>query len=791
MSKSASSGGHSPLRDLLGFVLLALAAFLFLAVASYRPTDPSFNTVVTGPVYVHNFCGVLGSYTADILVQLFGYAAYFIPVFLLGVVAAVVFKPEVLTPWQRSVGVLLFICAATLLLALAAGDIPRLPAWGGVVGHLLRRALLRYVGTAGALLAAFTALAVSFVLAVGVTFRGTLRTVGLLGALPPWFAKRFGPIYDRVAETVGDFLDKEEKQIRKGMDEIRTQSAPKLPKIDKIRIAGVETAPEPSIREPAWTADVIPIVTTKAPKPAEMPRFYTEDPSPEERKPKEHRTYRLPGITLLDAPGEQALQINREELFRNAQILEAKLRDFGVLGQVVEVQPGPVVTMYEFEPAPGVKVNQITRLNDDLALALKAMSVRITPIPGKAVIGIEVANRDRQVVYLKDIVSNDAFGAAASRLTMALGKDISGMPFTADLRKMPHLLVAGATGSGKSVSVNSILISILYKSTPDEVRMILVDPKMLELSLYEDIPHLLLPVVTDPRKAAAALRWAVIEMEKRYRLMADIGVRNIEGYNKKIAKVLEEGSEEKPEAEESPEGELQLDAAEAPGPRKEGDDHDGPMPYIMIVIDELADLMMVSSREVEESIIRLAQMARAAGIHLILATQRPSVDVITGVIKANMPSRISFQVASKIDSRTILDANGAELLLGAGDMLYLPPGTSKLHRIHGAFVTDQEVKKVTDFWKEQGKPDYQHDILKVREVEEAMANPEAGEDEEMYQQALLIAKTYRVASISMIQRKLRIGYNRAARIVERMDEEGLLAPGEVGKPREVMMSRLE
>jgi S-DNA-T family DNA segregation ATPase FtsK/SpoIIIE len=355
---------------------------------------------------------------------------------------------------------------------------------------------------------------------------------------------------------------------------------------------------------------------------------------------------------------------------------------------------------------------------------------------------------------------------------------------------MPHLLVAGATGSGKSVSVNGMILSVLYKATPDEVRMILVDPKMLELSLYEHIPHLLLPVVTDPRKAAAALRWAVLEMEKRYRLMADLGVRNIEGYNKKIPKVMEEGGVKKSE-KVAGEGELPLGMPETSDQKPKPEDHTGPLPFIMIVIDELADLMMVSSHEVEESIIRLAQMARAAGIHLLLATQRPSVDVITGVIKANMPARVSFQVSSKVDSRTILDANGAELLLGAGDMLFLPPGTSKLVRIHGAFVTDNEVKRVTDFWKAQARPDYDETILKMKTEEEAAEAAEGGEDDEMYQQALNLVRLHRVASISMIQRKLRIGYNRAARIVERMEEEGLLAPGETGKPREVRMSRFE
>jgi DNA segregation ATPase FtsK/SpoIIIE, S-DNA-T family len=769
----------------MGFVLLAVAVFLFLTIVSYNPLDPSFNTVVQGTdVAIQNFCGIIGSYTADLLMQVIGYAAYVLPVFLLGVVLALVFRPNLLTAYQRVFGIVLFILASTLLLAVAGGDQPRIPPWGGVVGFYEKMIFGRYMGRAGVLIMAATLLALSLVLTLQVTVASFLSLFAVVGQLFAFLFRRLSETVQHVGEMVGELLDKEGKEIEKSIDVIRTSSMPELPRVETA--VRKEPAPEPKI-----TAGEIPIVIAKQPKASPLPKFHNfDEPAAPEKKAKELMHWKLPDITLLDAPENQSIQVNRTELFENAQILERKLKDFGVFGKVVEVQPGPVVTMYEFEPAPGVKVNQLTRLNDDLALALKAMSVRIEPIPGKAVIGIEVANRERQVVYLKDIVANDIFTQAPSYLAIALGKDISGIPTTGDLRRMPHLLVAGATGSGKSVSVNSIILSILYKATPDEVRMILVDPKMLELSLYDDIPHLLLPVVTDPRKAAAALRWAVLEMERRYRLMADIGVRNVEGYNKKVPKVMEEGNTKtKPEDSVA---ELPLEM-QATGEAERVDEHKGPLPYIMIVIDELADLMMVSSREVEESIIRLAQMARAAGIHLILATQRPSVDVITGVIKANMPARISFQVSSKIDSRTILDANGAELLLGAGDMLFLPPGTSKLQRIHGAFVTDNEVKRVTDFWKSQAKPDYQLDILKVQQEQAELAAAEnaEGEDGEMYSQALNLVRTYRVASISMIQRKLRIGYNRAARIVERMEEEGLLAPGEVGKPREVIMSRLE
>lgn len=792
--KEEKSNDHSPWRDLAGFILLAVAVFLLLCVVSYSPLDPSLHTTVTGEnPYIHNYCGIFGSYIADIFMQLFGFSSYVLPLFLGATVWAFVFRPSMLKASLRFVGVILFMLATTLLLAMIAGDQPRIPPWGGALGHYQRLFFIKYTGNAGAFLFSFTSFALSLVFTIGLTFEFFLTKL-INYVQKAWGTKAWvAPLLAKIKAKTGEILETEQSHLEKSMAEIR-----KSEKSEAIKIAGVEIKEEtsqpkkPEKVKPDKNLDEIPIVIAKPKKAPEMPKFHADEGHGEEtKKPKPQRSYKLPDITLLEAPEEQTLTINREELFENAQILERKLKDFGVFGKVVEVQPGPVVTMYEFEPAPGVKVQQITRLNDDLALALKAMSVRITPIPGKAVIGIEVSNRDRHVVYLKDILSNDNFGNSTSNLTLALGKDISGIPAVADLRRMPHLLVAGATGSGKSVAINSMILSVLYKSTPDEVRMILVDPKMLELSLYDDIPHLLLPVVTDPRKAAAALRWSVLEMERRYRLMADIGVRNIEGYNKKVFKVMDENATKKKD-EVAPPPELPLDSGARDAPVKP-EEHTGSMPYIMIVIDELADLMMVSSREVEDSIIRLAQMARAAGIHLMLATQRPSVDVITGVIKANMPARISFQVSSKVDSRTILDANGAELLLGAGDMLFLPPGTSKIARVHGCFVTDNEVKKVTDFWKEQGDPDYDHNILKVPISDEAakLEGAGGGEDDEMYSQALNIIRAHGVASISLIQRKLRIGYNRAARLVERMEEEGLLAPGEVGKPREVLMSRFE
>jgi len=462
--------------------------------------------------------------------------------------------------------------------------------------------------------------------------------------------------------------------------------------------------------------------------------------------------YKLPDIKFLrDAP-QSKVRVSKEELYEASRLLEQKLLDFSVEGKVTQVSPGPVVTMFEFEPAPGVKISRVIALSDDLAMAMRANSIRISPITGKSTLGIEIPNRERDEVFLKDIVSSDIFTKSSTILTLALGKDIFGKPVVTDLSRMPHLLVAGATGSGKSVAINVMILSLLFKATPADVRMLLIDPKMLELSAYEDIPHLLMPVVTSPKKASEALKKVILEMERRYKLLAETGSRNIEAYNKKIPK----GSP----------GDL--------------------LPYIVIFIDELSDLMLVAAHEVEDSIARLAQMARAAGIHLILATQRPSVDVITGVIKANFPSRISFQVSSKIDSRIVLDTYGAEKLLGRGDMLFMSPGRKTI-RVHGAFVSEDEIKKVVDFVKSQGRPDYTSFEEPLVEVEREVSIEDR---DEFYQQARDLVISTGQASISYIQRRLKIGYNRAARIMEMLEEEGVVGPQtEAGKPREVLKGR--
>lgn len=485
--------------------------------------------------------------------------------------------------------------------------------------------------------------------------------------------------------------------------------------------------------------------------------------------------YELPSLDLLDTYETEHHRPNPRKLESNAKILEEKLSDFGVHGKVVAISPGPVITMYEYAPAPGIKISRIVGLSDDLSMALKAISIRVVaPIPGKAAIGIEIPNEQRVLVSARAVLESEAFSRASTALTIALGQDITGQPMVANLAKMPHLLIAGATGTGKSVCINAVLSSLLFRNTPDEMRLLLIDPKRIELSSYEGIPHLIHPVVTDAKLATRALRWAVQEMELRYRLLAEKNVRNIEGYNRVLER--EESAAKAPDA--------------APAESEDGAQlQHHHLPYVVIIIDELADLMMVASREVEESITRLAQMARAAGIHLILATQRPSVDVLTGIIKANIPTRISFQVSSRIDSRTILDGSGAESLLGSGDMLFLPPGTAKIQRIHGAYISDAEVQQLTEFWKAQ---QLKTDPLKERvNFREESGSDDVAEDEldEKYEEAVELVLETRQASISMLQRRLRVGYNRAARMIEVMEQQGLVAASDGVKPREVIGRR--
>jgi len=521
----------------------------------------------------------------------------------------------------------------------------------------------------------------------------------------------------------------------------------------------------------------------EAQAPARKIRIESPLPPPPKRRPqpqqklfdfmRDEGKFQIPPIDLLEDPEERPVSVNDESLQMQSKLLEKKLEDFGVKGEVVAVTPGPVITTFEYAPAPGVKINKIVNLSDDLALALRAISIRIVaPIPGKAVIGIEVPNVDRETVRFKEIVASDDFENSKSKLTICLGKDIVGNPVAATLEKMPHLLIAGATGAGKSVALNTMICSLLFKATPDDVKMIMVDPKRIELSTYDGIPHLITPVVTDAKKATNALFWAVKEMEHRYELLSEKKARNISQYNQKILRELNKPVKDK----QNPVDEAQDGTAQEPT---------RPLPYIVIIIDELADLMMVASRDVEVALTRLAQMARAAGIHLILATQRPSVDVLTGIIKANFPTRLTFQVSSKTDSRTIIDTNGAENLLGMGDMLFLPPGTGRLKRIHGAYISETEMTRIIDCLKQQQTPEYDQSVVEAP-VREENNGAETEYDEHYDSAVALVAKTGQ-ASISMIQRHLRIGYNRAARIVEVMEKEGIVGPADGAKPREVLV----
>ena len=748
----------------------AVGLYILLAFITFSAADQSLNSWSTEGG-VRNLGGRLGAQVADLFFMLFGLASYLLPGALLYISYNLLrFKePRIRFYKVAAFSGLLFSCAALFAFNIESTSLlgQQVPT-GGAVGALAVRFLRGAAGTTGALLVLLPLLAASIMVLSGFSFV-LFASWWIENIRHKWEAWR-----QRNAHA------KEEKDREKALSEGRTAPAP----------AG-------------------PLIKHPAPPPSPLrPNFFKKEKKREQAKDKpvqesfdfvkQEEGFHTPPLSLLDQPPATERRVDRETLAVNARLLEKKLLDFGIDGEVKEICPGPVITMYEFAPAPGIKISRIAGLSDDLTMALQALSIRIVaPIPGKGVVGIEVPNRERETVYLREIFACEEFMQSRMKLPLALGKDISGQPSFTDLAKAPHLLVAGSTGSGKSVSVNTMILSLLYTATPRDVRFIMVDPKMLEFSMYEGIPHLLLPVVTEPKKASLALKWAVIEMERRYRLIADKGVRNIDSYNRKLVAEEEElASHSVPEEEIIEELEEVMDGEdptvlEEPMPFVEDDcsalEHSH-LPYIVVIVDELADLMMVAGREVEEHIARLAQKARAAGIHLILATQRPSVDVITGLIKANLPSRISFQVSSKVDSRTILDTNGAEALLGMGDMLYLPPGSGKLQRVHGAFVSDAEVQRVVDFLKKQGKPVYEKSILEMKDSDDKGADTGEEELDERWEDAIRLVAETKQASISMVQRRLRIGYNRAARIIEMMEREGMIAPSDgTSKPREIYM----
>ena len=708
-------------REITALCFLGLALLLLLSLVTYHSTDPTIFTASGGERAVQNAVGIVGANIAAILLVAVGISAYWLPTFLVLGVLWLFLPREGSRPLLLALGCTLLIVASSGLAALYWPSLrlwgEPLPGSGGLLGLLLKKYLQFYLKPMGGYLVLWLLALVAILLATPISLA---RTAIVLNAG-----------LTRLWQIVQDIKNRREQER------------------------------EPRRQVPSKT----PVVKRQKEKKAEIP----EQQQAQFNFMAAAGEFRLPAVSLLDSSEESPETIDQESLVMNSRILEKKLGDFGVVGEVTEVSPGPVITMYEFKPAPGVKISKIVSLADDLALALKAASIRIVaPIPKKGTLGIEIPNLSRHSVVIKDVIHSPEFRDAKGTLILALGHDTTGKPVVTDLGKMPHLLIAGATGTGKSVCLNAITVSLLYQATPDEVRLLLIDPKRIELTAYEGIPHLLHPVVTDPKKANIVLKWAVAEMERRYELLSLRGVRSIERYNQ----VLFKDKSRKPRLES------QQVAGEVEGEEEQ------PLPYLVIIIDELADLMIVAPREVEESIIRLAQMARAAGIHLVLATQRPSVDVLTGIIKANIPARISFQVSSRTDSRTILDANGAESLLGAGDMLILPPGTAKLQRIHGAYTSESEIRRLTDFLRKQRKPDYDDTILNYQDKAEEFDLDD--EIDEKYEDAVKIVMETRRASISMLQRRLRVGYNRAARMIEMMESQGLVSGTDGVKPREVL-----
>ncbi len=817
-------------KPVAGILLAGCALLSLLALASYRPRAAA-----------ENWAGPVGHEFAGGLLEATGVGGYALAIFVLAVGCALLAGRPRLS-FARAGSWLTFSICAMGLVGLLVRTRLQGHAAGGATGAILAGAARSALSVPGAAVLLFALAGAALVVATDLWALHAARGAAKLGVAGGVLAVRGAAAALAKARTVslGDdgLVAGDDARIVEPRARISKQSAlalaaaaaqeppqdPREPVVSDEATRKKEAAParsalpvrsdppRPANAPDAKLASAPPpqIVEPKAPPP---PRA----PAAPEAKPVEgggftmapgHSAFVPPPISILTGEASQAVPLDRDGLTATAEKLRQKLASFGIQGQVTQIRPGPVVTMFEFLPGAGIKVSRIAGLADDLAMAMEALRVRIVaPIPGKGVVGIEVPNKQRETVVLRELVEQDAFQKSHSKLAMCLGKDIEGMPYVADLARMPHLLIAGTTGSGKSVAVNSMIVSMLLRATPDEVRFLMVDPKMLELSVYEGIPHLLLPVVTDAKKAAMALRWGVEEMERRYQLLAECGVRNIASYNKKVDK--EGDAARRPHkaprekrvidlsAPPSPEGLPEAgradpaassaavhtgSAGEQPEPLKK-------LPYLVIIIDELADLMMVASREVETYIARLAQMARAAGIHLMVATQRPSTDVVTGVIKANFPSRISFQVASRHDSATIINSPGAEYLLGMGDMLILPPGTSTLTRVHGPYVDEKEIHAVVEHWKAQGAPVYDPGILRPRPEDDGVALDDEGPDE-LYDQAIASLADMRFISISLLQRKLRVGYNRSARMIERMERDGIVGPADGAKPREVLIRPL-
>ena len=797
--------------EFAGVALFALALIWFVSIATYSAGDPVwfFNTGSHVAVPA-NFAGRIGAFIAELSYQLLGYAAYLIPLVFAVIGWHYFWCHLVDAAYTKLIGAtLLFSCVSSFLsLAFGTLDISgKAFRAGGYVGDTLATELAIYLNRTGSIILILTLLFLSIILSTQFSF----------GRLFSFAAGLIRDRWEAVAaamraraeerrrdkerqEVIKKHLDKAARSAQEDQDGPAAEpvepggvravkparpanaadvtpaprQAPRVAPSVATRTPAAEDVPKPSRTATVVGAAAAALKAASA-KPTPPPAIRRSVPTPSapplplpepEKLPAERKrgAYTAPPLALLDAPrGER--KIDERELMEGARMLEEKCREFSVEGSVVQIHPGPVVTTYEFKPDAGVKYSKITGLADDLCLAMQAESVLIDRIPGKSTVGIQIPNPNREQISMRELLESDAYRRSQSKLTLALGKTIHGEPFISDLATMPHLLIAGSTGTGKSVSVNAMLSSILFRSSPDDVRLIMIDPKRLELGMYEDIPHLLTPVVVDPKQASNALRWAVREMEERYKTLAAVGVRNIEQYNRN----------------------LRLAQTENNGPVLDDNGNEvRPLPAIVVLIDELADLMMVAGNEVEESIARLAQMARAIGIHLILATQRPSVDVITGLIKANLPARISFRVSSKTDSRTILDGNGAEQLLGKGDMLYLPPASSRFVRLHGPYISEQETARLASFLRKQGKPTYDETI--TQEDKQSSGELEFEKDD-LYDEAARIVVSSGQASISYLQRRLRIGFSRAARLVDMMEAEGLVSGAAGGKAREVLVKK--
>jgi DNA segregation ATPase FtsK/SpoIIIE, S-DNA-T family len=778
--------GNKRLNELVGFLCIAAAVLIAAALISYSPLDASFN-VSAPPVDgrpSQNWIGPAGAYGADLLFQGLGFAAFLLPAALLMLGWKWLRSRAVESQAATLIGYGLMLLSLPSLLALLRFPAVRgaVPA-GGLLGTLLASGL-RSGFNWGAYVIAFSVLIAALFLTTSFSFAGTHAWAtgprGPIGAV-----ERLGILHRVQARWHGWRERREQERMRRRVEANRLEGRRPAP-AQSIGTAAIpddepksirlrdESAVFPTQREdetdeeeetrPAHKAPILLLNSDKTGKPRK-----SGDP----KIARDTANYKLPSASLLHA-GERSQKLDEDELKQRARAIEAKCLEFDVAGRVTQINPGPVVTTFEFKPEAGIKYSRITSLTEDLCLALQAESILIERIPGKSTIGIEVPNINRQTIALREILEAQEFVASPSKLTLAMGRDLHGRIRITELGAMPHLLIAGSTGTGKSVFINSLMMSILYKATPDDVKLVLVDPKRLELSLYEGIPHLIAPVVTDPKVASNVLRNATKEMENRLKLLAQRGVRNIEQYNRALQKQQSLSLFENLE-----------------------DNEHKPLPYLVIVIDELADLMMVDTNNVEEAITRLAQMARAVGIHLILATQRPSVDVITGLIKANFPARISFRVASKVDSRTILDANGAESLLGRGDMLYLPAGSARLHRIHGPLVTEDEITAVCDFWREQAQAKYNEQLLEAPKDEDGKAENDDGEanaagddvDDELYQDAVRVVCEMGRASTSTLQRRLRIGYGRAAHLIDIMEKDGIVGPPDGTRPREVLKGK--